>query len=129
MEAGEHIRLAREFIADSERLEAGGNHRLAAEAIWGATIYGVEACRHRRGLRHGNNYEKALFVAELTGAGILSPETGWQTAKDKLHNHFYTNRLSDEEIVHWLAMGRDFVAGLLRIAERNETMPATLPAR
>ena len=129
MEAGEHIRLAREFIADSERLEAGGNHRLAAEAIWGATIYGVEACRHRRGLRHGNTYEKALFVAELTGTGILSPETGWQTAKDKLHNHFYTNRLSDEEIVHWLAMGRDFVAGLLRIAERNETEPATLPAR
>ena len=53
------------------------------------------------------------------------PETGWQTVKDKLHNHFYTNRLSAAEAAHWLALGRYFVGCLLQAVERGEPAGAS----
>ena len=120
MEADEHIRLAREFIADAVWLEARGNHRLAAEGIWGAALYAIAAGRHRRGMRHGNIREMASFAAAIAADNPRMPETGWQAVKDKLHNHFYTNRLSAEEAARRLAMGREFAAGLLQAAERGE---------
>lgn len=121
MDFGAHTALARADLAESVWLEERGVHQLAAEAVWGAANLAIEAIRHTRGLRHGNYYDKAQFVAELTAINPPQPDltAGLQNVKDKLHNHFYTNRLSAMEAAHWLMAGRDFVERLLRIAEND----------
>ena len=120
MEVQAHIALARTYLTESVRLEERGVHQLAAEAVWGAANLAIESVRHTRGLRHGNYYDKAQFVAELTTTDDPPhPDlmAGLQNAKDQLHNHFYTNRLSAMEAAHWLMAGRAFVEQMLSIAE------------
>lgn len=119
MDFGAHTALARAYLAESVRLEERGVHQLAAEAVWGAANLAIEAVRHTRGLRHGNYYDKAQFVAELTAINPPQPDltAGLQNVKDKLHNHFYTNRLSAVEAARWLIAGRNFVEQMLVIAE------------
>lgn len=121
MDFGAHTALARTYYMESVRLEERGVHQLAAEAVWGAANLAIEAGRHTRGLRHGNYNDKALFVAELNTIDPPYPDltAGLQNAKDRLHNHFYTNRLSAMEAAHWLMAGRNLVEHLLRIAEND----------
>lgn len=121
MDFGAHTALARTYYMESVRLEERGVHQLAAEAVWGAANLAIEAGRHTRGLRHGNYNDKALFVAQLNTIDRPQPDltAGLQNAKDRLHNHFYTNRLSAMEAAHWLMAGRNLVEHLLRIAEND----------
>ena len=119
MERSEHVALARTYIAASVRLEADGIHQLAAEAVWGAANLAAEACRHARRLGHGNIAEKRRFIRELAAADTREPdlEFSFHQAQVRLHNHFYTNRLTAEQASHWLALGRTFVERLLQISE------------
>ena len=119
MEQPEHIELARTYLSASVRLEVDGIHQLASEAVWGAVSMAVDACRHSHLLGHGNFGEKRRFISRLAAAdsGPLDLEFAFHQAQVRLHNHFYTNRLSVEQASYWLLLGRVFVERLLSIAE------------
>ena len=120
MDTAGHIALAQTYLMASERLEIDGIHQLAAEAVWGAANLAIEACRHARGLRHGSVSEKRRFVQAMdTGGDDQLPQwdSGLKIVRDELHHHFYANHLSASEAADALALGREFVERLLRIAE------------
>ena len=119
MDRLEHIELAHTYISASVRLEVDGIHQLAAEAVWGAVILAIEACRHAQRLGHGNFTAKRSFMGQLASVDTGQPDLGYSLhqAQIRLHNHFYTNRLSAEQASEWLTFGRAFVERLIRIAE------------
>ncbi len=119
MDQLEHVELARAYISASVRLEVDGIHQLAAEAVWGAVNLAIEACRHAQRLGHGNFTAKRLFIHELAAVDTGQPALAYSLhqAQIRLHNHFYTNRLSAEQASEWLTFGRAFVDRLIRIAE------------
>ena len=127
MEQPEHIELARTCISASVRLEVDGIHQLASEAVWGAVSMAVDACRHAHLLGHGNFGEKRRFISRLAAVdnGPLDLEFAFHQAQVRLHNHFYTNRLSVEQASHWLLLGRIFVERLLSIAETSGNQAGT----
>lgn len=119
MEIADHAALSRTYLTASVWLEEMGIHQLAAEAVWGAANLAVEAARHARGRRHGNNRDKESFVIGLGAAGPGQPSFsgGFEIVKRELHNHFYTNQLSATEAARLLVAGRNFVEQMLAIAE------------
>ena len=120
MDTAEHIALAQNYLTASLRLESDGIHQLAAEAVWGAANLAIEACRHARGLRHGNANEKRRFVRAMDTdniGGLSQWDSGLQIVRDELHHHFYANHLSASEAEVFLALGRAFVVRLLQISE------------
>ena len=128
MDTAEHIALAQNYLTASLRLETDGNHQLAAEAVWGAANLAIEACRHARGLRHGNTSEKRRFVQAMDTdniGGLSQWDSGLQIVRDELHHHFYANHLSAHEAQVFLALGRTFVARLLRISETPNNLADT----
>ena len=127
MEQLDHIELARTYISASVRLEVDGIHQLAAEAVWGAVSMAVDACRHAHRLGHGNFGEKRRFISRLAAVytGPLDLEFAFHQAQVRLHNHFYTNRLSVEQASYWLFFGRIFVEQLLLITETSANQAGT----
>ena len=117
----ETIATAQEWLAKSDREFDRERPLVGSRCLWGAANLAIEAGRHTRGLRHGNYNDKALFVAELNTIDRPQPDltAGLQNVKDRLHNHFYTNRLSAMEAAHWLMAGRNLVEHLLRIVEND----------
>ena len=120
MDTAEHIALAQNYLTASLRLETDGIHQLAAEAVWGTANLAIEACRHARGLRHGNANEKRHFVQAMDTdniGGSSQWDSGLKVVRYELHHHFYANHLSASEAEISLALGRAFVERLLQISE------------
>ena len=128
MDTAGHIALAQTYLIASVRLEIDGVHQLAAEAVWGAASLAIEACRHSRGLRHGNPNDKRRFIQAMDSnsvGGLSQWDSGLKIVRDELHHHFYANHLSASEAANALALGREFVERLIRIAETSGNQAGT----
>lgn len=128
MDTAGHIALAQTYLMALVRLEVDGIHQLAAEAVWGAANLAIEACRHTCDLRHGSVNEKRRFVQAMdTGSDDELPQwdSGLKIVRDALHHHFYANHLSTSEAADALALGREFVERLIRIAETPSKQAGT----
>lgn len=116
----DHISAARIFMLAEGLLTGSAMGMAAAEMVWGATIQTMDATNHRRGARHtGSNRDRELVVEYLSHKyGPSNLIQGFE-AVGHLHNHFYTGRLSDQELLRYLATGLPFVNSMLELAERE----------
>ncbi len=115
----EHIASARLFLHAEELLIRSGMDMAAAEVVWGAAIQAIDATNHRMGARHtSNNRDQAQIVEYLENKyGPESLNAGFASVKDMLHNHFYTGRLSSEELPLHLETGIAFVNRMIELSE------------
>ena len=91
----------------------------AAEVVWGAAIQVIDATNHQMGARHtSTNRDQAQIIEYLENKyGPESLNAGFASVKDKLHNHFYTGRLSSEELPLHLDTGIAFVNRMIELSE------------
>ena len=99
----------------------------AAESIWGAAVQAIEAVNHSdETARHIHSNPRGMreTIDQLGIEYDLSNELngGFTDVKDALHNHFYTGRLSRQELTLTLRRGRNFVNLMLELAahERHD---------
>ena len=121
MNYAEHISAARTFLQSEEILSESGMDMAAAESIWGAAVQAIEAVNHSDGTErhvHSNPRSMRETIDRLgIERGLLDELNGGFTdVKDALHNHFYTGRLSGEELNLTLRRGRNFVNLMLELA-------------
>ena len=89
-----------------------------AEMVWGASVHVIDAIKHLSGARHaGNNQDRKLTVEFLSDQYGLGDLARGVEAVSLLHNHFYTGRLSNQELSGYLATGIDFVNRMMQLAE------------
>lgn len=118
MTVDEHITQTNNFISGSLALQQQGYGMLAAEAVWGAVVQAVVVVSHTLGTddqRHPPHSRVifALFEQHNLPAAFRGE---FEDARDKLHNHFYTGRLSDAALWEAIEQGRSFVRQLLAVS-------------
>ena len=117
----DHIASARMFLSAAEILSELGMGMAAAEMVWGASNQAIDAVNHRMGVpRHpGNNRDRRRVVERLERAhgmdGAL--QDGFRAASSRLHNHFYSGNLSDDELKESMEAGISFATRMLELAE------------
>ena len=114
----EHIAAAKSFLVAKELLIQSEMCMVAAEVVWGATIQVIDAINHQLGTRHtSNNRSRAQIIEYLENKyGPESLNAGFASVKDGLHNHFYTSRLSLEELSKHLSTGTQFVSRMIELS-------------
>ena len=117
----DHISAARAFLLAEELLIKPQMGMTAAEAIWGAAIHVIDATNHRIGARHvSNNRDREQIVEYLENKyGLDELNSGFEVIRNRLHNHFYTGRLSYQELSQHLAAGIDFVNRMIELSEQE----------
>ncbi len=121
MNYDDHIRAASEFLSAEELLLEAGLGMAAAECVWGAAVQVIDAIYHLRLSRHPGGRDRRETVIRMrdkhqVGEDILD---GYRIVQTNLHNHFYTGRLSAQELAASLETGRTFVNTMLELAERE----------
>ena len=118
----EHVSVARIFVEISVNLKIEAAGMLACEALWGAAVHAIDAVSHSQSAEHAvRNRVRDQIVGRLDEKYNLGTflTNGFTTAKDKLHNHFYTGRLGELDVSENLIIGRAFVNRLLELAEQE----------
>ena len=94
---------------------------LAAEAIWGAAIQAMAAVSHAQSQDGHRHPQRSGFIRNLSRQYDLSPslESGFGTAQNRLHNHFYTGLLTSQQFAESMEHGIAFVQQMLDIAQQN----------
>lgn len=116
----DHIDAAKIFLFAEELLSKPVMGMAAAEMVWGAAIQVIDAISHRTGTRHaGSNRDRNLIIEYLSTKYDLVELAPGFVATIRLHNHFYTGRLSNQELVRYLATGLPFVNRMMELAEQE----------
>lgn len=117
----EHILAAETFLQGEKLLSELGMTMLAAEAVWGAVIQVLDAVNHQLGSRHtNNNHERQQIIA------YMESKYGFDNLIDdfkntiRLHNHFYTGRLSDMDAYLSAKAGVHFVNLMIELSQRED---------
>lgn len=113
----EHVSIALNFLADSEREFADGEHRRGSEKLWGAASQSVMAIAKQRGWRFGKSNNRADLVERLVKEHPESSlELGYAVA-EKFHANLYHDFMEDDEIARGRPMVTRFVHRILALAE------------
>ena len=115
----EHIEAAETFLLAAGILKESGMGMVAAEALWGAAAQAVWAANHSLTSRHpSGNRAKAAISSRLGDKYGLRSELdlGFKSVAHRLHNHFYTGRLSQQDLEFHLEIGETFVNRMIRLA-------------
>ena len=78
----------------------------------------VSHAQRQDGHRHP---QRVRYIHNLSQQHNLSPslEEGFETVKDRLHNHFYTGLLNPQQLAEYMEKGTSFVQQLLNVARQN----------
>ena len=102
MNHAEHIEVADLCLHHAPPLAESGAGVLAAEAMWGAAAHVIDAANHARGVnRHpGSNRDRISVLRYFEEKYDLETDliNPFKFSVLRLHNHFYTARLSDVEL-------------------------------
>ena len=125
MNFADHIDAAKSLMRSERLLTESDMDLAAAEMVWGAASHIVDAVYHLRIDLRGhpsNNRGRKQVVVHLDEKyrPDHSLEIGFDSAANELHNHFYTGRLSHEDLVEAMAAGRRFIARMLELADREQ---------
>lgn len=125
MTIDEHVLAARKFLAAQQMLIESEMDMAAAEVVWGAAIQAIDAAKHRSGEGHaGNNRDRSELVESFESTmGLSGLSDGLKLSINRLHNHFYTGRLSQLELTLYVEAGVAFVVQMLEIAGTDLTEP------
>ena len=117
----DHVAAARTFLNAAEILSESGMGMAAAEMVWGAANQAIHAANHSMGItRHASrNRDRRLVVERIGRAHGVEEELadGFRAAANRLHNHFYTGRLSAEELEENMKAGVSFARLMLELAD------------
>ena len=122
----EHIEIAETFLIAADTLKEIGMGMIAAEAVWGAAAQVIWAANHSLTLRHPNgNRDRAAITSRLGDKYGLRSELdfGFKSVAHRLHNHFYTGRLSKQDLELHLGIGESFVNRMIRLARLEHSLP------
>ena len=115
-----HVAAARMFLSAAEILSGLDMGMAAAEMVWGAAVQAIDAANHRMAItRHaGSSRDRRRIIQRVGRAHGVERELarGFSAAVDGLHNHFYTGRLSAEELEYSMEAGVSFVTLMLDLA-------------
>ena len=115
-----HVAAARTFLSAAEILAERDMGMAAAEMVWGAAVQAIDAASHRMAIpRHaGSNRDRRRVIQRVGRAHGVERELarGFSAAVDGLHNHFYTGRLSSEELEYSMKAGVSFATRMLELA-------------
>ena len=118
----EHILAAETFLQGEKLLSELGMTMLAAEAVWGAVIQVLDAVNHQLGSRHtNNNHERQLIIAYLESKYSFDHLIDDFKNTIRLHNHFYTGRLSDMDAYLSAKAGVHFVNLMIELSKREDS--------
>ena len=116
----DHVAAARTFLSAAEILAERDMGMAAAEMVWGAAVQAIDAASHRMAIpRHaGSNRDRRRVIQRVGRAHGVERELarGFSAAVDGLHNHFYTGRLSSEELEYSMKAGVSFATRMLALA-------------
>ena len=117
----EHIATAKTFLRAEESLVKPEMGMIAGESVWGAAVQVIDAINHLTGARHsGNNREREQIVRYM--ANKYSADDlfdGFDSARNYLHNHFYTGRLNNRDLYQHLELGISFVNQMIELADQE----------
>ena len=118
----DHVAAARTFLNAAEILSGLGMGMAAAEMVWGAPVQAIDAVNHRMAAtsRHvSRNRNRRRVVERMERAHGVGEDLarGFTAATDGLHNHFYTGRLSAEELEENMEAGVSFARRMLELAD------------
>ena len=118
----DHVAAARMFLSAAEILSESGMGMAAAEMVWGAAVQAIDAANHRMAAttRHaGGNRDRRQIVERIGRAHGVDEElaAGFSAAANGLHNHFYTGRLSAEDLEDSMEAGVFFARLMLELAD------------
>ena len=92
----------------------------AAEMVWGAAVHAIDAASHRMAItRHAGRSRDRRRVVQRVGRTHGADEElarGFRAAS-RLHNHFYTARLSADELEENMRLGVSFATRMLELAD------------
>ena len=109
MTTPEYIQLSQKSLQDAETLLGQGDYHQASEKFWGAAAIMVKAIAERRGWPHDGHRELHRVISRLTqetGRRDLIPLFGLANA---LHQNFYEDWLTAEEVTVFAASIRELV--------------------
>ena len=117
----DHVATTRTFLSAAEILSEMDMGMAAAEMVWGAAVHAIDAASHRMLIpRHaGSNRDRRRIVQRVGRARGIEEELydGFRIVVGKLHNHFYTGRLSAEELEENMRLGVSFANLILELAD------------
>ena len=122
----EHVATAERFLASSRLLQDAGDDMGSAELVWGAAMQAVHALHHRDRDRHPHNIRALESIVTVQfPASIATRLAGGLDATVRLHNYFYTGRLSSrtpqnliaQSLAVRMAQGGYFVSEVLQLAQ------------
>jgi len=125
MNGARHAAISEMLVETATTLAIRPRTALAAgELLWGAACHGLAAAeRHPDGPhRQPRTRKELLQVIDHLSIGQQTQRylrDGLRLTQRRLHDNFYTGRLSDDELAHDIDVGVDFVRDLLRIAARS----------
>ena len=115
-----HVAAARTFLSAAEILSEMDMGMAAAEMVWGAAVHAIDAASHRMAIpRHaGRSRDRRRVIQRVEQAHGVERELarGFRAA-GALHNHFYTARLSDDELEENMRLGVSFANRMLELAD------------
>ena len=116
----DHVAAARTFLSAAEILSEMDMGMATAEMVWGAAVHAIDAASHRMAItRHaGRSRDRRRIVQRVgrTHGGDEELARGFRAAS-RLHNHFYTARLSADELEENMRLGVSFANRMLELAD------------
>lgn len=130
MTPAQHIRQARDFLAQADLELAAGDDLQASEKLWGAATHALRAHMAATGVKNGKHRD-LKEAAEQLAESRRDPRilVGFAVAQ-KFHANFYTGFMEDHEIEAEKVQIHDFVNRVLTDtppAERASSPPSGPP--
>ena len=116
MLASDHAAKAIEFLAESDREFAEGNHLQASEKLWGAATHAVMAAAQQRGWMHDSSHRALHEAAKRLSDdhGDITIALGFGIA-EKFHGNFHYDYMEDFELDADRPEVHDFVHQVLAL--------------
>ena len=124
MNGARHASIAEMLIETADELAQSPRTALAAgELLWSASCHGFAAADghpHEEHRQPRTRRELAQVIDRLPVSREMQRylRNGLHLTQRRLHDHFCTGRLSDDELAYEISVSIDFVRDLLQIANR-----------
>ena len=125
MNGARHAAIAEMLMENADMLAESPRTALAAgELLWGASCHGFAAADghpHEEHRQPRTRRELAQVIDRLPVSREMQRHlrNGLRLTQRRLHDHFYTGQLSDDELAYEIGASLDFVRDLLQIANRT----------
>ena len=125
MNGARHAVISQMLVETAETLAQPPLTALAAgELLWGAACHGLAAAERHPNAPHRQPRTRRELLSVIDHLPISRQvqhylRDGLRSTQRRLHDNFYTGRLSDDELAYEIRVGVDLVRNLLHISSRS----------